>query len=53
VVIGVLGWVGIDLVDAPTVAWWLQRPLWLLAPLVALVPFVAAFAPLELRARRR
>jgi hypothetical protein len=53
VVIGVLGWVGIDLVDAPTVAWWLQRPLWLLAPLVALVPFVAAFAPLELLARRR
>ena len=44
---------GFDLLDAPTTDWWLQRPLWLLAPAVALLPFLAVFAPLELRSRRR
>lgn len=52
VVIGVQGQLGLELLDAPTLAWWLQRPLWVFAPFVALVPFVALFAPLELRARR-
>ena len=44
---------GFDLLEAPTPGWWLQRPLWLLGPAIALLPFLALFAPLELRSRRR
>ncbi len=53
VVIGVYEALGLALLEEPTLGWWLQRPLWLLAPAVVLVPFVALFAPLELRGRRR
>lgn len=38
--------------DAPTAAWWAQRPLWLLAPAVILVGLVAVFGRFESRPRR-
>jgi fucose 4-O-acetylase-like acetyltransferase len=44
---------GFELIDEPTLAWWLQRPLWLLAPALVLAVLVAVFFPFELWSRRR
>ncbi|NYE02416.1 peptidoglycan/LPS O-acetylase OafA/YrhL [Kineosphaera limosa] len=35
------------LIDAPTAAWWAQRPLWLLAPAAVLAAFVALVGRVE------
>jgi hypothetical protein len=51
VVLGVYEVVGFELMDAPTVGWWLQRPLWLLGPGLVLTILVAVFSPIELRIR--
>lgn len=52
IVIGIAEPLGYDLLAEPTLAWWVQRPLWLLAPALVLLPLVALFAPFELRGRR-
>lgn len=44
---------GFELITEPTVAWWLQRPLWLLGPALVVAPLVAAAAPAEVWSRRR
>jgi peptidoglycan/LPS O-acetylase OafA/YrhL len=43
---------GLKLGSEPTVAWWLQRPLWLVAPGSVLAVLVAVFARFELPRRR-
>ena len=43
---------GLQLGSEPTVAWWLQRPLWLVAPGIVLAGLVAVFARFELPQRR-
>ena len=43
---------GLQLSSEPTVAWWLQRPLWLVAPGIVLAALVAVFARFELPRRR-
>lgn len=42
---------GFELLAEPTVAWWIQRPVWLIAPAVALVPLARLFMRVELRSR--
>ena len=50
-VIGVWHLAGLELIDDPTLAWWVQRPLWLLAPVLVLAPIVRVFLPIETRSR--
>jgi hypothetical protein len=50
-VLGAYEALGFELLTEPTLAWWLQRPLWLLGPAVMLALLTAAFAPFELRTR--
>ncbi len=51
VAIGVWNLLGLELLDEPTVAWWVQRPVWLIGPVIALVPLVRLFLRIELRSR--
>lgn len=51
VVIGLWHLAGWDLLTEPTVAWWLQRPVWSIAPMIVLVPIVGIFLPIETRSR--
>ncbi len=51
VAIGVWNLLGFELLDEPTVAWWVQRPVWLIGPAIALVPLVIVFLRIELRSR--
>jgi hypothetical protein len=51
VAIGAWNLAGFDLIDEPTAAWWLQRPIWVIAPAVVLVPIARLFWPIENRSR--
>jgi hypothetical protein len=50
-VIGMWNVAGFELIEDPTIAWWIQRPIWLVAPALTLVPIARVFWPIENNSR--
>jgi peptidoglycan/LPS O-acetylase OafA/YrhL len=49
IAIGTYESLGFELASEPTLAWWLERPLWVVFPAVFMVPLLAIFHPVESR----